>query len=868
MPVNATGPYVPGHGILPSDIMIVGDSPDPGDIDAGEPFRDRGGREQDRFLMLSGIHRSRCYVTYLIKRQLQEGTDAGPDDIQLFAPDLWREIGQCKPRYLLAVGAIATRYFLGSDADLDTVHGRPYFMRHREGQGIVVIPCHHPNFGLRDGDAKALVFWDYQQAGDIVRGRISGVPVSDEWPDPVYVEGTGDEPLIYPMGVDTEGIPGHEWGFSISSVEGTGFVYRRGTRHFDIMVRRLQEAAHEDPVAEFLMHNGMYDIEMMRLMGVNLSNARILDTMVMAYLLRIEPQGLKALARRHCGMVMNSYEETIGDAALIKWLEFLHNIADGDWPKSEPELIYENDGTCRLYKPQPVATRARKILDDWAKKPEDTDLEARYKKIGKAQRKVVESVLGPFPVATLDDIPLSDAVYYSGRDPDATLRVFNRLAPRVKAAKLWDLLELKCYLLPVFEEMQSTGMPAQRSHFESLVERMTEQMQEIQQRISFRYCGGKPFNPNSAQQIEAKMRELGIVGAKKNKKTGRMKTDKKSIEHLRHQEDFIGQTIDWKERAKVRDSFALPILDKIPEDADIHPVRANIKITRVSSGRLAATDPPLLAMPITELGIQIRKGFKAGPGRMFATADLSQIEMRVMADEAMDPLLCQLFRENRDIHAETAARLFHVPLAQVDKKKQRNPTKRAGFGVITGIQGPGLLDQLRMMGCEGWEVTKDGTDVVSEWCPEGIINGWFSVFPTVKGYLKRCGDECETNGGYVKDRGGMIRYLPGVFSRDEYMRAEARRQSHSHKIQGTAQWMIQMAMAWLRPRLDEFRNLTGGFLRWSLQIHDELIFWFDEDLHDSLKDLVLEALRDHTPRLRVPVDANWASAADWGSLEK
>lgn len=655
-----------------------------------------------------------------------------------------------------------------------------------------------------------------------------------------------------------------------------------------------------DPL--IIVHNTMYDLPMMRGLGCDIARMRLYDTMIAAYLLRLEPQALKHLARRHCGMEMLEYREMIGDAADAKRETFLWSVLDRDWDPPEPRLIVENDLTTRLYKPQPIAQLVEKLLVDWSTAKDnlaehgrfvvkldakdDFSVQRRWAGIDEVQRGLVEAQLGPLPDATLADVSRERAIRYSGRDPDATLRVYRRIAPMVTAAGLDERMSLIMENLPSIEEMQSTGMLCDRADFEALNARMNAEMESLCARLSNQFNDGRPINPNSPVQVAELMQRRGLVGLKKSKKTRKVSTSKKSIEHLRHEDPAIAIVEDWRERGKTRDSFGVPILERIPAGLSRSPVRCNIRVSRVASSRLAATDPPWLAIPVRhELGVAVRSCIKAPSAQdlldhydhpiesvgdcFLGTWDLSQIEMRVMAHLSRDPLLCQLFREGRDIHAETAIRIFGLNIKGeqdengkwiypgVKKKTQRDPTKRAGFGVITGIQGQGLLDQLRMMGCEGW--TEDTCDE--------LIESWFGVYKGVADFLSACKSQCRDR-GFVRDMGGMYRYLPGIWSRDDKVSAEAGRQSHSHIIQGSAQWMIQRAMAWLKPQINDLRDSTGWFVRWLLQIHDELLFAYDQRVQDIMHQLVLEALTEHSYKLIVPVEANGAYGLTWGALEK
>lgn len=899
---------VPATGPQPCRVLGVGERPGEGEAYEGRPFVGASGQDLNLFLNLNGLHRAGIRLTNLCQDYVEGNPDPTRADIDRWTPELLREIHETNPRYVLSIGAFATRWFLGN-VDMDSVHGTPQRSTRPGCEDRVVIPCYHPAFGLYDPDAKGLVYHDFKQAALIIKGKISDEPVRDTSANPSYLE--IDDPRRIkvelesrhgePLAIDTEGVPGAEWSLQLSSNPGTGIVVRTGSKWFRacaaVLARYLGDA---DPLV--IIHNTMYDLEMMRGMGVDLRQSKLYDTMVAAYLLRLEPQSLKHLARRHCGMEMMEYREMIGDAADNKRSDYLWAILERDWPKPEARVVVENDLTTRLYKPQPIAQRVEAILLDWDSardnladtgrfvskltSKEDFDVAKRWRGVDRVLRERVESELGPFPDATLDDVPLARAIAYSGRDPDATLRVYHRIAPMVEAAGLNDRMALIMSNLPSIEEMQFTGMLADRKHFTDLVATMQDEMERLCAKLSTKFNDGKPINPNSGPQIVELMQRRGLKGLKRSKKTKKMSTSKKSIEHLRFEDEAIGIVEDWRERGKTRDSFGGPVLERIPAGADRYPIRCNIRVTRVSSSRLSATDPPLLAIPVRhELGLMVRRGFVAPTAKdlvelygvdvvdagdtYLGSWDLSQVEMRVMAHLSRDPFLCKLFYERRDIHAETAIKIFGLPdirewdekkgefvYPSVHKMKHRNPTKRAGFGVITGIQGQGLLDQLRMMGCEGWDEDK---------C-DGLIEDWFKVYPRVRSFLAECRAACNDK-GYVRDMGGMYRYLPGIWSRDNRISAEAGRQSHSHIIQGSAQWMIQRAMSWLRPQVDELRTSSGMFARWILQIHDELVFCYDQRLQEVMHELVLEALTQHSYTLRVPVEANGSFGLNWGVLK-
>lgn len=881
---------VPGAGPAASRWMLIGERPGENEARAGQPFVGRAGQEQARYLANEGVSDRQFYRSNVVKDFAEGNPDPTAADIARWTPVLLAEIAAIQPTHIIAVGRFSTRWFLGDDTDMELVHGMPHragafdpSRANRAPAGCTVLPCYHPAYGFYDDEARTLIAYDYGRAVAAIKGRIPLDPAEDDYAgredyrdvsghelaDEISDRWNGSDQLMF--GYDTEGYPDAPWSAQISLAPGHGLTLRRDRPDFAVGVRALQALV--DAGALVAIHNGMWDLEVSRACGLELFDARLFDSMYAAYVMRVESQGLKPLAYRWCGMRMKSYHETVGQSAIDKQVEFLSRILEqAPWPRPEPRVEYSNDGTSRLYTPQPVERRAEAILADFyadkrGKSGEPVDIIKRWRKVDGDLRAAVERELGPMPRPSLADIPLPAAIAYTSRDPDATLRLCQRLMTALRAQKLDELVQAGMDVLPVFEEMQANGMPARRSKFVELSAEMWDAMCQIGQRISHRYYDGKPFNPASPDKVAALMRRRGLVGEKRSHKTGKVSTGKKSIEHLRYTDDAMSDVIGWREHQKIKDSFCEPAIERMGE-AEFAPIRCTIKTTRVASRRISASDPNLTAIPVRhELGKRVRDCYEAPDGELFGSWDLSQIEMRYMAHISRDPLLVRFFGDPRlDVHCETAARIFGLKVyadaptkaemySEVDEMQHRYPSKRAGFGIITNIQGAGLLDQLRMFGCKGWD--EDGCD--------RLIAEWLKVYKGVASFLDECKREVRQR-GVVRDCWGMPRYLPGVWSEDRKVAAEAERAASSHKIQGGAQGMIQTSMAWLKPYVRSLR-LAGANVRWCLQIHDEVILRFDEDLWSTLDPLVTEGLTEHTLKLIVPVKAKGSCARTWGRLK-
>lgn len=854
---------VPGRGKLPNAWMILGQSPGKDEALSGKPFVGKAGMEQERYLSRHGLHSSQAYVTNLVNEYIEGNPDPTPKQIEENTPRVWDEIAECNPKVIFSVGRYATRWLLG-DVDMDTVHGIPHL-----ANGMVVMPVLHPAAGFYDQDAKALISRDYESAAEVLKLTKMGKPVDvrvDEWEgEESYTDVSGKEvwgicsSTDGPISLDTEGYPADPWSLQISLFPGTGRTLRWLRDDFPMGVSALQEAADRGVV--FIMHNAMFDMEMCRAMGLDLSRARIWDTMYAAYLLRLEPQGLKALAWRWCGMKMASYKDTVGNAGRAKQIEYLKMVASSEWPYPGEIKVEKNDGTVKVSKPQRIEKRAAGIIRDCEsgkvnKKGELVDPFDRWHAANMVLREPVEDVLGPMPIGTLADLPLDQAIRYASRDPDATLRLYHKLVQELQRKDLLTLMDHGMETLPVFEEMQRTGMPAYRPHFKDLSLEMWAEMCEIQACLSQEYYGGKPFNPASNEHVASLMRRRGLKGFKFTK-TGKMSTGKQSIEYLRKKDPAISEVFEWRERQHIKDSFCAPILDRIPDGEDYAQVRCTLKVTRTATRRLASADPNLLAIPIrSELGRRVREGYKCQPGEVLGAWDLSQIEMRVLAHESADPVLCKIFHDGRDIHTETACKIFGLTPDKLDKFKHRIPAKTVGFGIAYG-QGPeGLHTQLRMLGIEDWDL---------KGCKK-LIADYLKLYKGVKKYIEDTQEQA-TKQGYVRDCWGMYRYLPGVWSDDNKVSSEARRIAVNHKIQGGAQGLIQRSIAYLRPIVWEMQD-SGMNVKWNLSVHDEIIMQMDEDLYEIVDPIVMDALTQHGGiKMRVPIEAEGHKASNWGELK-
>jgi len=930
-----------GAGHLPNDVFLIGEAPGAQEFKEGEPFVGRSGREQDTYLSRFNLRTRQFYRTNLCKEYIAGNPDPTPEQIDYWQSELFDELCKCQPKIIIAVGRYAARYFLGDSTLLDIVHGLPHivspscpaasYLR----SDCIILPIFHPAGGFYDSDARAVIAWDYEQVAyytDLIKRSISITPRTDPF------LGIEDYREISPydlgdvlpldsthFAIDTEGTPSDPFSLQVSCAPGTGYTLLYDHVDFSIAIAYLQCLVDNGCIVIF--HNGLYDIEMLRVMGLNLRRAKFIDTMYMLYLLRIEPQGLKEAAYRWCNIRMTSHKETIEPLGTKRQIEYLQAVIDrsAEWPIPPPRIVIQNDGTPKVKKPKHVSSRAAYTLRNFLAGKVDnkgwfTDLVKWWNnKVSRELRRPVEQALGKIPYGSIRALYAVDAkaaIDYSSRDPDATLRLYLRLSDELSrrglstpGKRLTDLLSTGMEVLPVFEEMQSTGMPCDLSRLHSLGEEMQSGMYRIGSELSFKYFDNKPFNPNSPKQTQSLLKKRGLEGSQLTP-SGEMSTGKKSIEGLRFVDPAIASLFDWREHSHTKTAFINPVFASLPyeyagntsdtdtdtdtddddtdandtEDISIIPaelqpsnlwrVRCQIKNTRTATRRPAAEAPNLLAQPKHSVyGRKLRACYRAPKGKILYAADYSQIEARLLAHETADPFLCELFNTRgadgkpRDIHTETASIIFGVPLDQVDKDTQRTPAKRACFGIIYGIGGRSLYDQLRMMGIQGWSVDR---------CNE-LIYEWLKLYKGVDSYIRRVSSNVRRRSnvppnedGYatVYDCWGMPRSLPGIWSEDAKIAAEAGRHAVSHKIQGGAQGMIQNAMSALKYDVLDWQDYNMD-IQWLIEIHDELDFEMDEDILPIVEPVILHKMKTchGMNNMRVPVEVEGKASITWGGKE-
>ncbi len=426
---------VPGRGPENAELMLIGEAPGKDEVKRVPPmcWIGKAGQELENYLTkISNISTEVVYFNNLVKCHPPNDRDPTMEEINACSKQLEYEISVVDPRYIACLGAISTRYFLGSDVTLERIHGIPVEIDDR-----IILPMYHPAAGLHNSTMMIHIVHDFEVLGKLVRGKASIGAIKDPFEDGgcEYSLAKWDKTLrkylAYSnvIAVDTESVKDvvwridnpwwgvtKPWCMSLSVVPGTAMVVMfRDQFLVDVVRERLS-----DPSVLVLIHNVMYDKPILDQERVPLVNVR--DTMVMSYLTQSLPQGLKDLAYRLCGMKMNSYEEMVKVPHTRNALMYLDNVGKIDWGQPEPKLVWSK-GEPKVKKGWGLQKRVKRILTDYDK-DEETNVRERWDKIEDDVRLMAEVKMGFMPIGDLSEVDVDEAVRYASRDADATLRCY------------------------------------------------------------------------------------------------------------------------------------------------------------------------------------------------------------------------------------------------------------------------------------------------------------------------------------------------------------------------------------------------------------------------------------------------------------
>ena len=452
-----------------------------------------------------------------------------------------------------------------------------------------------------------------------------------------------------------------------------------------------------------------------------------------------------------------------------------------------------------------------------------------------------ESLLGPKGRNQLKPTQVSAEALtrWACEAADLTLQLPEVLDKQLKEQGLDKLLtEIELPLVRVLASMEQAGARIDVKALKEYSVALTEQMNRLD--AECHELAGMPFNTASPAQVgEVLFDHLKIDPKAKKTKTGQYSTTEDILLKLRDRHPLVDKILELRGIRKLLSTYvnALPALIN-PQTGRIH---TTYNQTVTATGRLSSTNPNLQNIPVrTDDGKEIRRAFIPADGNVFFSADYSQIELRLVADLSHDKTMLDAFAHGHDIHAITAARIYHKPLEQVTSDERRK-AKTANFGILYGISAFGLAQRLN--------IPRDEAKM--------LIDGYYTTFPQVRDYIDRSIAQAREK-GYVTTLYGRRRMLPDINSRNAVVRGFSERNAINAPIQGTAADVIKLAMVRIYQRF----QAEGIKSQMILQVHDELNFDVIPSELDRVQRIVIEEM-EGVYKGQVRLTASHGAASNW-----
>lgn len=446
-------------------------------------------------------------------------------------------------------------------------------------------------------------------------------------------------------------------------------------------------------------------------------------------------------------------------------------------------------------------------------------------------------------------VPLDVATLYSSFDAHQTFRVTKLFEKELVNENMETLFyDIEMPLLFVLYDMEKKGIYCDASVLEKLLTQLNAALARIEQKIlSMLGPEQKKINLNSPKQVEKLLfYDLDLPPQKKSTKRTGYSTDQEVLESLAKLHPVPALILKYRELFKLKSTYieALPTYINKKD----HRIHTTFSQTRVATGRLASFDPNLQNIPASSPGVYIRKAFKPTAGHLFISADYSQIELRVLAYLSQDENLIQAFLDGRDVHKETAARLFDEPFDAVTHE-QRQIGKRINFSILYGLTPFGLSKDLDISFSDA----------------KKYIEKYFAQYPGVRAWMDKIVAECERD-GYVTTYWGRRRYIPGIYEKNRILYEEAKRVAINTVAQGTAAEITKKGMTQLKSAFQLDFNIKER-PEMLLQIHDELLVEAPQNEVQKAEEITKSTL-ESVVDWDVPLLVETRIGSDWKEVSK
>lgn len=866
-----------GQGNPRARVVVIADRPTWDEAKSGDVLSDAAAAEfWDRLERVTALRRDECYRTYLVKVPGPEFAPT-PQELVHATPALSAELARLTPTVVVALGAHVARWCLPDHADwsIDDLHGLVFRSPRLPASGRSgVIPVVPPSAALaQPARYQYHLTTDVAMVGRVLRDGVAAWRHREHSPTALHcgLAGILGDRDLGVVGLDTEGLLRRPWTvecISISGADGEGTVIETFEQGADTpALPHIQTVL--DTCARLAIHNSKHDTKGLIQLGLTIPWRRLDDTMIMAWLLGL-PRGLKELMRRRHQWAMHDYLDLVtplDEAAVRSRLQGVLTTYTERWATYEAaKKAAKKNRKLRLRgkdaPPVPVPDepdipkRALTSIRGMLEKPADKRLRSRWE----------DSTFAPAvplpPEKTWKDLDPGTRTAYALTDGLAHRTLRDDLWQEIQDRDLERVYAIDMGVVPILARNEMVGLQCDRKKLERLSAEFREQFEQTCAEIEA--LAGFPVNPLSGDQVsDCLFEELGITPTKRTGSGKHHTTADKYLKARRHEHAIIQKILDARQLNKYLGTYTekLPtLLERGPAgEWRYYPDWMN---AHTDTGRLAEKviilipkhDPLAKTQGRRNRAKMIRNAFHAGPGRVLVSVDLSQIELRMMAHLSQDPVLLQVFRDGRDPHAETAYRLLGAPREkkEQDDSAHRLPAKTVNFGIINGMTEFGMLDQLHEAGQLHWQRSQ----------VEDLLDGWWTLHAGVEHYWDVQIDHALKHGWIRESLFGRRRFVHSVWSLDDRVYAEAKRQC-LFGIQSAADtvskvWNIEVERHILRPR-----RAKGEYAEFWVRVHDDTTVEVEEHAAEQVKADMLGLVPQ---LLDIPTPAEGKIDERWGSL--
>ncbi|MFT4898891.1 MAG: DNA polymerase-1 [Flavobacteriales bacterium] len=418
---------------------------------------------------------------------------------------------------------------------------------------------------------------------------------------------------------------------------------------------------------------------------------------------------------------------------------------------------------------------------------------------------------------TMREAEKAELVKYAAEDADITWQLMEKFSPLLDQKEVRELFDnIEMPLIPVLSKMENNGVALNSETLKEFSIELEAEIEKLEKAVIEK--AGEEFNVSSPKQLGIVLFENMKIDEKAKKtKTGQYSTSEETLQKLAGKHPIIDVVLEYRQLKKLKSTY----VDALPElvNATTGKIHTTYSQAVAATGRLSSVNPNLQNIPVkTEKGRKVRAAFVPSKGNELYAADYSQVELRLMAEMSQDQNMVEAFKEGHDIHSATAAKVFDVPMEEVDRE-MRGKAKMVNFGIIYGISAFGLSQRLNIKRKEAKE----------------LIDGYFANYPGIKQFMEDSVDGAKEK-GYVQTILKRKRFLKDINSKNAVVRGYAERNAINAPIQGSAADIIKVAMINIHKEMEE-QGLQSKMI---LQVHDELVF----DVVPSEKEIIAKLAKE------------------------